>query len=547
MSFKKTLTNFIIILAAISGITGYVYYRGNTYSKETLKLEILAPTETEVAGEIEYTVKYKNNGNVRLEEPRLIFEYPEHSIIEEEQAMRREVRLDDIYPGEERTLRFQARLLGKKGDTEVARAILSYQPKNLQARYEVETSHTALITNVPLTFEFDLPSKAEAGKEISFRLNYFSNIDYPLSNLRIKIEYPSDFEFTKSNPVALENNEWELGILNKADGGRVEVFGKQNGEIGEQKIFKAELGIWQDGEFILLKETIRGIQIVNPNLYISQQINGNPEYIANLGDVLHYEIFFKNIGEDALESLFLVARLEGEALDFQTLKAPLANFEPGDNSIIWDWRRISKLQILGPQEEGRVEFWMELKKDLEMAGPDNRNFTLKNKIYLSQARAEFITKVNSKLAVEQRGYFQDEVFGNSGPIPPRVGEDTTYTVIWQAKNYHNDVKNVKVKAKLSDEVKLTGKIFPEDSRLTFDSKSREVVWEVGDLEAGKGVLNPGPSVALQLALTPASEKEKFVLISEPKIFGEDAFTGASLEFDIPVLDTSLEIPTGEGL
>jgi len=531
----------IIILAALAGIVGFWYYQKNVYSKEVLKLEILGPEEAELAQEIEYTVKYKNNGNIKLEDPRLVFQYPEFSIIEEGKSLRQELILDDIYPGEEKTFQFRTRLLGKEGDLKKARAWLSYRPKNLKARYESETSHTIQIKSVPLTLEFDLPSKIESGKEIGFRLNYFSNVNYPLSDLGIKVEYPPDFEFKSAKPEPLEETDWEIGLLNKAEGGRIEIVGNIMGELGEQKKFQAQLGSWQEGEFIVLKEAVRAVQIVTPSLYITQEINNNPQYVATPGDTLHYEIFFKNIGEEAFNNLFLVAKLEGELFDFNSLKAPLGEFETGDNSIIFDWRRVPKLRFLDAQEEGKVEFWIKLKEDWEISSPQDKNPQLLNKIYLSQAREEFITKVNSKLEIIQKGYYEEEIFGNSGPLPPKVGKTTTYTIIWQVKNHYNDVKNVKVRANLGKNVNLTGKIFPEGARLTFDSISREVVWRLTNLAAGKGVLGPGPNIAFQIAFTPdAGQKgQSPKLISKAKITGEDQWTGQTLEALASAIDTLL--------
>ena len=256
---------------------GFWYYQRNIYSKDILKLEILGPDEIEAAEEIEYTVKYKNNGDIRLEEPRLIFEYPEYSIIEQGKLLRQEIVLEDIYPGQEKTLYFKGRLLGKQGDLKTAKALMSYRPKNLKARYESETSHAVKIKSVSLTLEFDLPSKIESGGEIRFRLNYFSNADYPLSNLGIKVEYPVDFEFISSNPKILGENDWEVGLLNKAEGGRIEIAGNLRGELEEEKTFKTQIGFWQSGQFVVLKESIRAVKIVTPSIYISQQINGNTQ------------------------------------------------------------------------------------------------------------------------------------------------------------------------------------------------------------------------------------------------------------------------------
>lgn len=549
---RKKFIIFLILLATIVGIAGFYYWQKNIYSKEVLKLEILGSEETALAQEIEYVVKYKNNGNVRLEEPELIFECPSNSLEcllvekeespEEKKSLRKYLSLQTIYPGEEQTLRIRVRLLGKEGEAKIAKVTLSYRPKNLKARYESTTTFTTVIKSVPLNFEFDLPSKIESGKEFKFRLNYFSNIDYPLSNLRCKIEYPLGFEFIESTPPSLEKIEWEIPPLNKAEGGRIEIVARLRGEVGEQKIFQAELGIWQEGEFVLLKKTVKGVEIIKPALYITQQINGNPEYIANPGDSLHYEIFFKNIGEETLIDLSLVTTLTGNAYDLETLRAPDGEYELGDNSILWEWRRAGDLQFLNVQEEGKVEFWVKLKEEWEIPSLEGKE-VIKNKIYLSQVREKFVNKVNSKLVITQKGYFEDEVFGNSGPIPPKVGERTTYTIMWQVKNYYNDVQNVKVKATLPKNVKLTGKIFPEEEteKFTFDSQSREIVWSAGDLKVAQGILSPAPNIAFQIALTPDSVQigQTPEIIGQAKLEGEDSWTKETLREAASNINTTL--------
>ena len=544
---RKKFITFLILIAGISGIVGFWNWKSNIYSKETLKLEILGPETIELAKEFEYIIKYKNNGTIRLEEPKLIFEYPSHSILEAGKSFRQEIGAgelgDAIYPGEEKTISFKARLIGKEGEALIAKAELTYRPKNLKARYESSTTFTTVIKSTPLTFEFDLPSKIESGKDLKFRLNYFSNIDYPLLNLRVVAEYPSGFEFVESEPSSLEKVEWELPPLNRAEGGRIEILGKIRGEVREQKLFKAKLGIWQEGEFVVLKEITKGVEIIQPALWVFQQINGSPQYVANPGDQLHYEIFFKNVGAETLFNLSLVTTLIGDIFDFQTLNSPEGDFHLGDNSIVWEWRRVRALQFLGPGEEGKVEFWVKLKKDWEIPSLEGKA-EIKNQVYLSQVKEEFSNKVNSKLEISQKGFFQDEIFGNSGStIPPRVGEATTYTIIWLAKNYYNDVKDVKVKAFLPQNVKLTGKIFPEEesSKFAFDSQSREIVWNVGDLKVGSGVLNPPPNISFQIEYLPDENQRGSIpdLISQAKITAEDSWTRETLEATSPAINTTL--------
>ncbi|MBM3257678.1 MAG: hypothetical protein FJZ05_00455 [Candidatus Nealsonbacteria bacterium] len=543
----RKLTIFIIILAVVIGIIGFYYYQRNIYSKEVMKLEILGPEETELLKEIEYVVKFKNNGNVSLEEPELIFDYPEYTVPTDYVSLRVVKKSEElggaIYPGQEKTFIFKGRLMGKEGEVKEAKVSLNYSPKNLRARYTSKTSFTTIIKKIPLNLEFDLPAKVESGKTFSLNLNYFSNTDYPLSDLRIFVEYPSGFEFIDSNPKSLEKTEWEIGLLNQTQGGRIQISGRLSAAIGEEKIFRAKIGSWKDGNFIVLKDVSKGISIIKPTLYITQEINGNPKLVANPGDLLHYEISFKNIGEQALNDLFLLVTLNGSAFDFSTTKTLDGDFTSGDNTIIWDWRRVSKLQFLHPQEEGKVEFWIKLKDNWEIKSLAEANPQISSTVFLSQVKETFANKVNSKLVILQKGYFNDEVFGNSGPLPPNVGQPTTYTISWQVKNYYNDTKDAKVKAVLPNNVSLTGKIFPDEQKdnLTFDSQSREIVWNIGDLSVGQGILSPSPSISFQISFWPDSSQigQAPALINEARISGQDQFTGETLQATSPSVNTAL--------
>lgn len=530
---KKFLIIFIIFVIALVGLAAW-YYQKNIIGRGDLRLEILAPTEIELGQEFEYLVKYRNNGNFTLEAPKLIFEYPEGSIIEEEKTLRQEIELEDIYPGEEKTLPFKVRLLGKENTAKKAQVALSYRVKNLNTRFESNTSHTTLIKFTPLTFEFDFPSRLEAGRNIKLRLNYFSNVDFPLSNLRIEIDYPQDFEFLSSVPKGLAPNEWEIGLLNKAQGGRIEVEGKLAGEVFSQNVFRARLISWQQDKAIILKEIAKGVELIQPSIYISWQVNGSPQYTAKVDDYLHYEISFKNIGDNTLENLFLSLKLEGDTLDFDSLQLDSGKFQEEIGTIIWDQTMIPQLRLLPSLEEGKIEFWVRVKKKFSSS---LRNPLIRAKINLNQAKEEIVTKINSKLVISQEGFFNQGPFENSGPIPPKAGSSTTYTIAWQAKSLYNDVKDVKVKAVLPPTVKLTGEIEPKEAKLSFDSGSREIIWDIGDLLAGED----GQGIDFQIKFTPTSVQKGKVakLIPQAKIIAEDTWTELTIEKKDSAVDISL--------
>ena len=169
--FTLVLTVIAVLLAGL----GFWLWQKNSYSTENLKLELLAPQSSSMGEEITYTVRYKNNGDARLEQATLIFEYPSGSVLSQGTNERLTQSLEDIYPGQEQNLSFKTRLFGKEGELKEAKALMQYTPKNLSARFESYTSVTTSISSVPLNFELDLPSRTESSQSLTFDLNYFSN------------------------------------------------------------------------------------------------------------------------------------------------------------------------------------------------------------------------------------------------------------------------------------------------------------------------------------------------------------------------------------
>ena len=463
---------------------------------------------------------------------------PDNSLTEDSKT-RLTQDLKDIYPGDEDFVKFKARLLGKEGDLKSAHVWLSYIPKNLSAHYESDTTFTTKIGSVPITLNFDLPLKVEKGKEISYSLNYFSNVDYPLENLSVKIDPINGFNFGSVIPSSLDNTEWKLDTLNKAQGGKISIKGVINADAGNHISFLAKLGMWQDGTFVVIKETNQDVEIIQPLLFISQQINGVSNYTASPGETLHYEIFFRNIGSTPFDNLFVISQLSGSAFDMSTLQSQEGEAKKSDSLIVFDPKQVLELQHLQPQQEVKVDFSVKLKNNWDILDSEKNNIIIKNKVDASNISQEFDTKVSSKLDFSQKVYHTTiNSIENSGPIPPKVDEATTYAVVWQVKNYLNDLKNVKVKMILPQGVMLSDSMAPDDqaSHFSFDNKSREIFWSVGDFAAGASI-----SLTFQIAFTPvASQRGRLAdIVGQATIYGEDQFTGVVTQTSASLVNTSL--------
>ncbi len=259
--FKKIIY-FFILLAAIIGV-GFWAVKGNLFSKEILHMELEGPKTAVVGEEVTYTVTYKNNGNFSLENLKLSFHMPSYSLTEDGRTLVTQ-ELEDLDPGESGVVTIKTRLLGKEDDVKKASAMLTYNPENLTARYELDDTFETTLDTVPMAFEFQTPPSAEKGAPLTYTLAYNSQVNYPLENITIKIHPTEGFTITESAPHSLNNAEWRIASLQKGQGGSITVTGDVARDLPNKMTFTASMGIWQNGVFIIIKNVQKEIALTDP-------------------------------------------------------------------------------------------------------------------------------------------------------------------------------------------------------------------------------------------------------------------------------------------
>ncbi|MDO8530173.1 MAG: hypothetical protein Q7S10_02090 [bacterium] len=404
---NKKIIYLLLAVAVVVGLALFWLYHERIFSNDVLSLEISGAKKAYLGDEVEYTVKYKNTGNFVLENARIVFNLPEHSL-NEDGKKRYVENLNDIHPGQGGLVKFKGVLIGKEDEVQTARAVISYTPKNLSSRYEVAADFSTTINSVPIILDFDLPLKIEQQKQFTYTINYVSSVDYPLENLSIKVQPPTGFEFKSSDPESIDDREWKLETLEKEESGKIAITGALNVSPQGNLPFSMQLGMWQDGNFIVIKEAQKEIQVLEPPLRVSQQINGAFEYTANTGEMLRYEIIIKNTGAESLGNVVLTNRLQGSVFDFSTLSSQEGEVRPG-GVIVFDSGRISRLQGLSPNNEARIEFNVVLKQAAQLSEAEKDNPTIKNSVEAQGIFQDFITKVN---VVEQSPGIIELNFGN---------------------------------------------------------------------------------------------------------------------------------------
>ena len=130
---------------------------------------------------------------------------------------------------------------------------------------------------------------------------------------------------------------------------------------------------------------------------------------------------------------------------------------------------------------------------------------------------------------------------NSGEVPPKVGKETTYTIVWSLANNANDLSGAKITASLPPYASKESLASPEDADLQFDEKNATLVWNVGEVPAGTGIIMPAKEVSFQVSFSPNLTQvgETPVLVNKAVVEARDTFTEENIFAEIPALTINL--------
>ena len=154
--------------------------------------------------------------------------------------------------------------------------------------------------------------------------------------------------------------------------------------------------------------------------------------------------------------------------------------------------------------------------------------------------------VSSDLAFSANPTYYSGPFSNTGSIPPKANEPTTYTVTWTVTNSANPLSSGVATAQLPTYVEWVGTASPSSELISYDNTSRTITWNFGQVPAGAGVTGPARVVAFQVRLKPSTSQVGTSpdLVLPVSVSAKDTFTGDTLTTTKLAVSTLLENDPG---
>jgi len=559
---KMGVISVVVMAVVVFVVFGIVAYKNASFSESRVVLSIDGTKESPSGKLLTYEISYSNNNRASLTGAVLRVNYPEgfkpgeNSNFKTEGQTSGVFALGDIVGKANGKVILTGNAYSPRGTLMYFKTELAYTPSNLNSQFVSKAQLGVNINSSPVDIEIMAPQELSSGDSLDYEIKYMNTGAEDFNNIKIKIDYPDNFVFSRGNPATSEgNNIWYIGHLEAGQAGKIIASGKLAGNRDEIKNVSAFIGTSERGQFVGYNEGKTATKIIASPIVISQTVNGVNELIAKVGDTLRYVVSYKNESAFGLRDVIITSRIDSPILDYGSLNLQQQGaFDQNNKLITWKGADSPSLKFLGPGQSGEVVFSIKVKDVIPVDTGNGKNFVVSSLVKIDSldipepiqsnkviSGNTLDIKLSSKIFVDVKGFYNDTVIPNSGPIPPKVGQSTTYTIHWKAYNVSNNIANAQIAAELPTGVTMTGKMEPDDGKLTYNARNNSMLWDIGNMDIGTGILNAPKEVSFQVQITPAQNQiESIVDLVGPTIFSaKDLFTNSDVSFTADKKTTGL--------
>ena len=552
---KIRLGAFVFFVLALSFTFSKFFTGNNVVSGNNIDVLISGPMSIAGGDELSLDVEVKNNNNIDLKVVDLRIEYPVGTKNATDQTVdlqRYSETLGNINIGKSEKRIVKSVLYGEENTEKIIKVTVEYRVSGSNAIFSKEKDFNVKIASSPVDIKVTGPSEISANQVADFSIDVGSNSTNIVKNLILKADYPFGFTLSSSNPVpsSSDGSVFDIGDLAVGAKRNIRISGIVTGQDGEEKTFKFTLGTpSKDDNSIIgtpLAVYIFTVSLKKSSIGLDVNINNqnSKEVPIDVGDENRVGLYWKNNLTESIYDMVIKVKFSGQTLDKESVKIDGGFYNSLDNSITFDKSSNSAFSTINPSDEGNINFSLKTllpssKSLISFANSSiNLGFTVlgnkagvngsvEQEVLYSDSR---ILKVSSNLKLMSRGFRTIGPFENSGPFPPRVDNESTYTITWTASNSFNNLTSARVSTFLPPNVTWTGYTSPDSEKVTYDKGTGEVVWNIGDMRSGAGTNYSPRTASFQVAIVPSISQlgTELNLLNEATISGTDAYSGARI-------------------
>ncbi len=559
--FLVGLTVFFAVLATVSWAGVFFFSPSATkFGGESVSVDIEGPGEIKSGEMVTYAIHYKNAERVALGTASLEFRLPEEFKLQSADPAGdgNTWKIGSIAPGKDGLITVKGIVLAPMQKELTLQAILTYRPADFNSEFQKVSTKGMTVTDSVLDFQVSGPPKVLPGDKVTVTYTYKNNADSDFAHLKVRAEYPPNFIPEKTTPPSSDTDlkEWDIAALKAGESGTISVDGSFASDAEGAIDLKGSIGFLDKDEvFQLQKEGTFSTDVIKGDLVTALILNGkNTDQPVRFGDTLRYAISYKNTGTAVLGDVQLTAVFDtlptGGLLQWKQLVDKAGGVRDG-NQITWSKKQIPSLGRINPGDEGTLDFEIPFAAQ-PLPGVKDGVFQVSASVQaaintIDETAANRVAKStpvvakavsDTTLAAEIRYFNADGIPVGNGPLPPKVGEATTYRAVMTVANSLHELQDLKLTAKLPSNVRFTGISNVDAGDLRFDAANGKMIWTLNWMPTNIKTLN----ISFDVAITPTEdEKGKFPTVIDGVIFeAADKSNGFPMLLSASPLSTSTE-------
>ncbi|MDP3837020.1 MAG: hypothetical protein Q8Q67_02885 [bacterium] len=570
----KLITFFkqVVVLTIIAcGVYGVYLYSQKPAGAEVIELNVIAPERAMVGEMIAYRLEYRNDSGMQLSDVKLEAILPSSFVLADSSPEPSGVnswQLGDLAENASGSVTINGYLVAPTDSPNVLVARLTYTPANFSSGFKKEASANTVISALGFSVTVDYSNTALLGQANEFKLNLNGFKSNLLESFYLDVSGSDNLSISRVGDNAtssVTSGETAGPKVETAGEGRWQISGLESNseerfsvpilfKLNEKNEAKEDLRLRffkkeADGSERIFWERTISFDVMKSDLNLNLTLNGEKtDQALDYGSELNYSLAYSNNGDATLYDLVLMVVVKGDAVSWKGLKDPSGGSLTG-NAILWTKEDISALAEVAPAAKGTIDFSLKVKEFTNNSIAESAEIVSYAQYGLNNNQGDGSDDnksntikglLNSNLSLAEKiMYFNDDnIPVGSGPLPPRVGEQTSVRVYWTVKNNLHDLQDTEAHMRLPLGVEWVGSNHTNVGTLSYDPQTREVKWRLGYLPTN--VYRADAEFSISITPTESDRNKILVLSPGSTITAIDAVTKANLSRQTTAKTTKLE-------
>jgi hypothetical protein len=549
---KFVLLGSVLIFTLVSALAGaYLFFGGNRISGDNINFNLAGGATVGGSETYSFQVGITNQNDVAIESAVLVVKYPSGTRTVSEpvkNVYEERIEVGVLGPGEVKNLPLQAAIYGKENEEKQIEATFEYKIANSDGTfYKTAEPLRFRITSSPLSLQVSSIGKVAAGQPVEVILTAKSNSSKPLKDILVTASYPNGFSFKQSEPSPIYNqNTWKIDELLPEQSVRIKINGTVTGLTEEKFAINFSAGAAQsDNQYIvgsMLAEARTEFAIESPFIAVGISIDSDSDrsVVLEEGRSSGVEVSIKNTLDESVYDMVVEVVPSGNALKADSIESQRGYYDSNEGVVRWEVANNPNFAQVLPGDNRTLNFII-----LPNANKTTSSFDITVNVYARRiseqsAQEQLIGTVTAEARYSSAADLSSQANHMTGPIPPRVGQTTTYLVTLVAEAGGNDITNTTINTSLPTYIGWLNE-YSGPGTLDYNPVSKQIEWKAGDLKA-----NTRKELVFSVSILPSVSQVGMVpvLVNRQTLRAIDRFTNTPLIADADQIGAELSSEAG---